>query len=359
MSNYSFDPDPQYALDHCSKYLNRRNTDARHAFTEAAEATLPGTLCEAWRFPVVDTYGGGALAVADPTLYAAYNQVTFVYADAPGKVSGSVGLVGTFHNLYDPLSLARVRFAGELTLFWVVSVAVPKRQLHRYCFVVDGVWSNDPINPQAMTLPNGRTWSRFFTEACAENLVLEDWEQAILQRLAGQIAPLRTSDGQRFLEQYYSGLDNADEKAAHSYRFDESVGEVGFIDNLLAREEHHRLVDYKICLTLINEVLRQRDPFHEPAAMPDAVYDSLYNEMTSDAVHGWDTSRYGSPLFFLNLLRRHVCTGAFAHPKYGGNSAGAGWAYLEDRYRDANGTSLFKWRDGFEPPLGLNRDYLG
>ena len=85
-----------------------------------------------------------------------------------------------------------------------------------------------------------------------------------------------------------------------------------------------------------------------------------YTEMATDKVDGWDTSKYQSPLFFLNLLRRHACTGAFSHPKYGGNSAGSGWAYLAERYTDPqSGNSLFQWRDAVEKPLGNSADYLG
>ena len=364
MGNIFFAADAQYTLNFCTKHLARFNTEARHAFTDDARSTLAGTICEAWRFPIVDTYAGGAAAVTDPGDYPLYNQVTFIYRDLPGQPAGSVGVIGTFYNLYDPALLSRVMFAGEPTPFWAVSCAIPKRQLHRYRFVVDGNIQNDPINPQAATLPTGKVWSRFFTEACAENLVLEDWEQNILRRLVEQMAPFRTEDGQRFLDQFYSALDNSSDPEVfqHAYRFDESVGEVGFIDNLLACSEHHRLIDYKLCLPLIDRVLRLRDPYREPGDMSKEIYDALYNEMALDQVNGWDTTQYGSPLFFLNLLRRHICTGAFSHPKYGGNAAGAGWGYLERVCSNTNskyGTSEFTWRDALEAPLGDNPDYLG
>ena len=358
MTNPYFEPDHQYVLNYCMKYITRYNTDHRHSFAEETKDALSGTICEAWRFPIVDSYCGGAESVQRASDFSLYNQVTFVFYDALGTRK-SVSVLGTFYTLYQPINLTPIVFAGDPTPYWAVSVAVPKREVHRYRFLVDDENVNDPINPQTMTLPNGRTWSRFFTEACTENLVLEDWEQIILHRLAGQIAPLRTEDGERFLDQFYAGIDNAKEKAAYAYRFDESVGEVSFIDNILGREEHHRIVDYKICLTLLNQVLRQRDALHEPGDMPDSIYVALYAEMAADQVHGWDTTRYSSPLFFLNILRRHIATGVFSHPKYGGNAAGAGWAYLEDRYRAVDGSSLFQWRDALEPPLGTNSDYFG
>ncbi len=361
MATIAFPADPQATLNFCTKYLARFNTEPRHAFTPDAQRSASGTICESWRFPIVDSYGGGADAVSDPASYFGYNQVTFVYRETPANPIRSLGVIGTFHNLYESIPLSPVPFGDMPTAFWAVNCVIPKRQVHRYRFAVNGVSQNDTINPQTMTLPTGKTWSRFFTEECAENLALEDWEQVILYRLVEQMAPFRTTDGQQFLDQFYTNLDNSAKQTQyeHAYRFDESVGEVSFIDNLLAREEHHRLVDYKLCLSQINQVLRARNPYAEPGAMSKEIYNALYDEMTSDKVAGWDTSKYGSPLFFLNLLRRHACTGSFSHPKYGGNAAGAGWSYLADRYRDQNGASLFGWRDAFEPPLGANKQYVG
>jgi len=362
MSSISFSPEPQYVLNFCTKYLARYNTDARHAFTDEAKGTLSGTIAEAWRFPIIDTYGGGAAAVANPADFDSYNQVTFVFREPASSPAKSVGIIGTFQNLYEPEPLARVPFSDEATPFWAVSFVIPKRQTHRYRFVVDGVVQNDPVNPQTLTVPTGKVWSRFFTEECAENLVLEDWEQNILSRMVEQMAPFRTQDGQRFLDQFYTYLDHSAKETTfeHAYRFDESVGEIAFIDNILAREEHHRLNDYKICLSLLKQVLRQRNPYEEPELISKEIYNDLYTEMATDKVDGWDTSKYQSPLFFLNLLRRHACTGAFSHPKYGGNSAGSGWAYLQERYTDPqSGNSLFQWRDAVEKPLGNSADYLG
>ena len=69
--------------------------------------------------------------------------------------------------------------------------------------------------------------------------------------------------------------------------------------------------------------------------------------------------RYGSPLYFLQLLRRHTYTGAFSHPKYGGNVGASSWAYLSERYKDTQGQTLFDWRKAIEKPLGINADYHG
>jgi hypothetical protein len=99
--------------------------------------------------------------------------------------------------------------------------------------------------------------------------------------------------------------------------------------------------------------------------MSREIYFDLYNEMATNKVAGWDYSQYSSPQFFLYLFRRHVVTGAFCHPKYGGNAGAAGWAYLSERYVSPPAASaqpletLFDWRLSVEPPLGVNADYLG
>jgi hypothetical protein len=47
------------------------------------------------------------------------------------------------------------------------------------------------------------------------------------------------------------------------------------------------------------------------------------------------------------------------HPRHGGNSGTAGWAYLETRFRDKDDKTLFDWRQAMEAPLGRNTDYRG
>ena len=113
---------------------------------------------------------------------------------------------------------------------------------------------------------------------------------------------------------FYDFLDRADRDSlfANVYRMDDSVGEVNFVDNILAREERQHLSDYKVCLRIIDRVLRQRNPYVEPAQMTRDMYFDLYNEMATNQVGGWDYSQYASPQYFLYLLRRHVLTGAFA-----------------------------------------------
>jgi hypothetical protein len=70
----------------------------------------------------------------------------------------------------------------------------------------------------------------------------------ILYRLIDQILPFRSGDAENFLKRYYFGLNREQRKAElpKAFRLDESVGEVNAIDKLLARDEAHRLVDYRI-----------------------------------------------------------------------------------------------------------------
>jgi hypothetical protein len=182
-----------------------------------------------------------------------------------------------------------------------------------------------------------------------------------LERLTDHILPFRTEDGQNFVNRYYDSLDrlSKETRLASAYRLDQSVGIVNFIDKVLAKEENHHLIDYKICLKQIDRILRKRNPYTEPASVTKTMYEDLYSQMAQNAVGGWDYQVYQSPLYFLQLLRRHAFTGAFAHPKYGGNVGGLGWAYLEDTFRSSDGNTLFDWRRSIEAPLGTNTDYYG
>jgi hypothetical protein len=222
-----------------------------------------------------------------------------------------------------------------------------------------------------MTLADGTQWSRFFTDYCTDILCFERWEVSLLERLTNHILPFRTTEGQRFLNIYYNNVDRESKvtQYAKAYRLDQPVGVVNFIDKILARQESHRLIDYKICLEQVDRVLRLRDPYQDPERMPAQLYAELYDQMSSGGfLAGWDYSRYGNPRFFLQLLRRHTHTGAFSHPKHGGNAAGAGWAYLANNLIDpATGRlpdqltapAYFDWRRGLEPPLGRNAEYRG
>ncbi|WP_040547106.1 gluconate 2-dehydrogenase subunit 3 family protein [Pedosphaera parvula] len=367
MADFHFHNDDRYVLNYCAKYLGRFNTDRRHSYGSGAEAPRD-RIAEAWRFPIIDTYGGGASGITAAASYQDYNQVTFVYAGADTQSPGSVAVIGTFATLYDPIPLQRVQFEGEDTRYWSLAYAVPKGQVHNYRFVVDGSYPiNDPVNPQETATENGAVWSSFFTDGFSSPLVLEKWEIALLYRLTAGILPFQTADGTNFLDRFYNYLDRQKQADLYNnvYRMDNSVGEINYIDNILAREERHHLADYKTCLRQIDRILRTRNPYTEPSRMSRELYFALYDEMATDRVDGWDYALYGSPQYFLYLLRRHVVTGAFCHPKYGGNAGAAGWAYLSDQYRlpspapGKHGATLFDWRRAMESPLGVNSDYLG
>lgn len=352
-----FYKDDQYVLNRCTKYLARAAVDRSDGFS----------IAEAWRFPVIDTYAGGAESVTDSDLFGDYNEVTIIYAADPAADPGQVGVIGTFSGLHAAAQLRPALHLGVATRYWSITFAVPKGQRHVYRFVIDGHYTNDPINPQSQKLDNGQVWSRFFTDTFTQPLALERWELELLYRLVATIAPFQTAEARNFLRRFYYHLDLATklDQFSNAYRLDNSVGEVNFIDNLLAREERHRLPDYKACLAMIDDILRRRCPTVESAQMSSEVYDALYDQMAEDDVPGWDVLKYPSPQDFLYLLRRHTVLGAFSHPKYGGNTNGAGWAYLAESYRAPSpspgipGKTLFDWRRAIEQPLGTNADYNG
>jgi Gluconate 2-dehydrogenase subunit 3 len=343
-----------YVLNNCSKFLARGFHDARHNYGQFPDGDMRAFFAESWRFPIVDAWSDGTNFVPD---YAS-NSVTFIYPLFPGSPAPqSVSVIGTFSNLFEPMELHPV--AGEPLL--ALTVVLPKGRVYTYQYVVDGQPTLDPINPQRATLDNGKTWSRFFTDLCTVPITFESWEWVLLDRMTKRILPFHTAKGQNFLNRYYDMLTAAAKETqyARAFRLDVSVGVVNFIDKLVAKQENHRLMDYRLCLPQIDKAVRAADPYAEPADMPDQVYDDLYTQMASNSVPGWDTSAYGDPSYFLKLLRRHTYEGAFTHPKYGGNVGAAGWAYLEQRFTDATGTTLFDWRRITEQPLGKSQDYRG
>lgn len=348
--------DDIYILNHCTKYLARTNPEYRHNFGQFSGTDPRGRIAEAYRFPIIDSY----YDEKKPVESYGYNEVTFVYFDPTASIK-AVALLGTFAKLYEHIPLRPIRFEDENTGYYAVTCLIPKGQAHSYKFLVDGQLQLDPINPQLVTIDNGVTWSRFFTHLCTEALVLEHAEMLLLDRLVEHILPFRSEDGERFLRFFYNHLDKLTKETqyTHAYRLDQSVGVVNYIDKLLAREEAHNLDDYKICLRQIDRILRQRNPYTEPNFISKELFVQLYEEMASGAVNGWNYSEYNNPRFFLQMLRRHAFTGAFSHPKYGGNTGGIGWSYLAERFSSDQGISLFNWRRALEKPLGTNPDYRG
>ncbi|HLQ89787.1 MAG TPA: gluconate 2-dehydrogenase subunit 3 family protein [Xanthobacteraceae bacterium] len=307
---------------------------------------------EPWRFPLIESQRAGADDV---------NRVTFVWLAASPSEATPVSVVGTFADLCDKTDLVPVLFMDRPTRYRAATVLVPAGQLHTYKFLVAAQPVLDPINPQRTVLDNGIEWSRFFTQRCAVPVSFEIWELAILVRLTNEILPFESRDAQRFMNLYYFTSDKQAHLStlAHAYRLEQPIGAANFIDKIVAREERHRFIDYKICLRIIDGLLRRRFPGLTPAQISKDGYRDLYAEMARGAVDGWDVGQYQNPNYFLQILRRHTYMGAFSHPKYGGNAGAAGWAYLEEMFRGPAGESCFNWRRSIELPLGTSADYLG
>jgi hypothetical protein len=349
--------DDQYVLGHCTRYLARDEHDPRHDFGQYAQGDPRAAISDAWRFPPVETFWDGSSAATSWP----YNRVTFIF-DGRASQPSSVAVAGTFGELYAPIPLAPIDFAGAPTGYFAVAVQVPKSQVHIYKYRVDGAWQLDPINPQQTVLDNGQAWSRFFTDDCPMPIELSRRERDILSRLITPLLPFRLPENQVFIRTVFDSLDQASrgQQFPLAYLLDEDVGAVNYIDKVIAREERHNAYAYHTCLNIVDGILRARNGGADPLNVPLDQYTNLYGEMATDHVDGWDYGRYHSPQFFLLMLRRHTMTGAFAHPKYGGNSGAAGWKYLEDRYTDpTSGGTLFDWQRAIEAPLGESTDYRG
>jgi hypothetical protein len=340
--------DTQYLLNHCAPYLARLNTDERHSYHGQDAGQPRARISDAWRFPVVDSHDGD-----EPDAWE-WNDVTFVYHAGNGTQPKAVGLLCTCNTLFEPVRMEQV----EDTPYWTCSLKVRKGERHRYKFLVDGIAYLDPINPQTWSLPTGDTWSSFFTWAYNQPINFERWEMIILDRLTRHILPFSSKDAENFLQR---GAHEGN--VGHLYRLDVGVGVANFIDKLVGREERHRLYAYKTCLEMLDRILRNRHAGADPEFVPESAYIRLYDEMAGNAAalfrDGWDTQRYGDPSHFLYLLRRHAMTGAFAHPKYGGNAGGMAWAYLAERFTGDDGETAFNWRQAIEPPLGTSTEYRG
>lgn len=350
-----YDTGDEYVLNYCAKHLTRAASWPQPG-EDATE--FRASISDAWRFPII-ALTREARSETDDT-----NLVTFVYK-LPARDLRQVQVLGTFATLYEPIPLRAVLFEGEDTGYRAVSVGVSRAQVHTYKYCVDGRYVLDPINPQTIEVGNGKVWSRFFTDAYLQPLVLEPWELRLLNRLIEQILPFRGKEAENFLNRYYFGLNREQRKSdmAKAFRLDDSVGEVNAIDKLLAREESHRLTDYRICLKQIDRALRRQNPFVDPYELPAEDYIQLYEAMAAsrpkdNSIPGWDYNEYDNPAYFLYLLRRHAVTAAFSHPKYAGNVGAAGWAFLSERYADPKtGNTLFDWRPALETPIGTSPYY--
>jgi hypothetical protein len=315
---------PEAVENHCAKRLARTN----------------GAISEAWDFPKLNR-------TAEPGI----SRLTFIVDVGDYADGHTVELCCTATGLDRLVPLERM---GD-TPWWAVDVLASDGEVHRYQFRIDGSWTTDPINPFTLQDASGVEWSRCFTNNCHQILTFERWEVEILDRLTRYIMFFRSPEAQKL------GTD-----LANGYRFNAEVGMVSYIDKALARHESHRLVDYKICLSIIDSVLRTRVPTLEPELVPDSVIATLYDQMSASdgkantqSFPDWDYTKYSNPRFFLKLLRRHAFSGAFCDPSWGGNSQGMGWSVLQALYQREDGQTAFDWRRTRPAPLGTASDYAG
>jgi hypothetical protein len=335
-------------LSLCTKYL-------AHSALRIDGVFRPAT--EPWHYPLIES-----TIPVDGCQDPGWNDVTFVYLRREGSDPKHVSVIGTFLPLYEPVPLRAAQFRGKDTRYFSVSVSIPKRQFHTYRFLVDGILECDSINPQIRRLDNGVEWSCFFTEEYSRPSVLVERELRLLSRLVTEITPLRSPDAENFLKRFYNDLDQADQtlQQPHIYRLDDSVGEVNFIDNLLAAGERHHLPTYRLGLRKIFNILTDRHPEGEPSKLPRQVFQQVLRKLQENSFPGWSDVNSPSPREFVEVLRRHTVMGAFTHPRYGGNSAASGWEYLRERFPgdDPSGT-CFDWRLAIEKPLGVSDIYFG
>lgn len=320
------------------------NTSRRHDYLGGTAPGESGRHAEAWRFPVVEPFFS-ILESADENVR--WNKVTFIYRHNGTSSVPTVKLTGLPYPNLRSLELPQI----EDSCYLAVTVLLPAGRLYNYCFVVNGQVQPDTINPQRQQLPNGEEVSVFFTLNCSRPVLFEPWERTILRRLTSHILPFNSREGELF--QLRPGSGAAQPLSAQLHKFDHSIGVSNYIDKLLAREERHHLSSYKTCLAQINRILRSREPFLEPRDIPEHRYVDLYHQMSSgNTVADWDYKLYDNPGYFLFLLRRHVWTGAFSHPKYGGNANGTGWLWLSDQFP-------FDYAAALEAPYGNNSAYRG
>lgn len=364
---------PEYLINLFTRFLARDNQDLRHSYFDLEKELMRARVSDAWRFPIIDAHEPNSRAEIESGVYATFNDVTFVLKEpSDGTHFNSVELVTTAGSINQPIEMKRVNDS----LYHAVTLKIGRGQRHRYRFLVDGSSVVDPINPQTFQHSDGSVWSSFFTWEYQETVVLERWEFTLVDRLVRQILPFEDEQARIFLER---GAATA--QIPNLHRLDVSVGAANYIDKILAREERHHLPGYRACLDMIAEVLRRRFPGIAVEKIPSdgnrspddqrpAVgYNKLYQDMSSRAswgdlvADGWDLNRYDNPTYFVNLLRRHAWTGAFCHPKYGGNFGAMTWAYLADSYRvtdpDLPATTAFDWQRTIERPYGQSAEYLG
>src|SRR3712207_1357400 len=111
--------EPDYVLNHCTKYLARDNTDIRHSYFGLFDTERRSRISEPWRSPVIDAHDG------PPDDRFDFNDVALVYAlRAEEATAESIGRLAAWRGLHRP---ERMRQVGE-SLVWAVTLRVAKGQ---------------------------------------------------------------------------------------------------------------------------------------------------------------------------------------------------------------------------------------
>src|SRR5690554_1590484 len=123
--------DSTYVLNHCARSLARDNGDDRHSYGQFQPGDPRAAIGEAWRFPIIDSFRDPD---ADPDDGSRLNLVTFVCVNRAAALGGTIGVIGSFASVIEPIPLKQV----EDSDYWTVSVAVPKGEVHYYRFMAGG-----------------------------------------------------------------------------------------------------------------------------------------------------------------------------------------------------------------------------
>lgn len=323
--------DHQFVLNQSEKIIFKNNTTDISAIDSAV-------------FPVIQTYYPDK---------ANFNLVTFIFFSQAEK---DIFLLGNFANLYTNYQLSRVKFNDSNTHFYAITLKLPNKSLYFYQFKIDHNFTLDPLNSFSKTLDNGETWSCFTTEGYKTPIIFEDWEVKILQRVVSYILPFKTNEFKTFINRHSAQFDNTTRSMVNQLYYD--IGTVNFIDKLLARNEQHHVISYRLCISEMKNVLLRINTTQEPEDMDEYFYAKLFEIMANNDHTIWDKSVYAEPAYFLKVLRRHIITAAFSHPRHGGNTQALGWQFLADLLQNKPEDNLFDWQQALEKPLGTNKDYI-
>ena len=326
--------DHQFVLNQSEKIIFNNNTTG-HSVVTAIDSAV---------FPVAETYYPDK---------ANFSLVTFIFFNREEK---DIFLLGNFANLYTTYQLSRVKLNNSDTNLYAVTLKLPTRAVYFYQFKIDQSFYIDPLNSFSKTLDNGKTWSCFITEGYKTPLIFEEWEVKILQRFVSFVLPFKTAEFKTFVNRHSAQFDNTTRSMLNQLYYD--IGVVNFIDKLLARQERHHVINYQLCLSEMKQVLLRLNNTQEPEDMDEYFYARLFEIMEKNDFSVWNKAKYDNPAYFLKALRRHIITGAFSHPRHGGNTQALGWQFLADLLSNKPEDNLFDWRQALEIPLGNNKDYI-